>query len=568
MVLRYNTTYYEAETIQRLLNHWRQLILAFVAEPNRPVHQFNLLDPAEYQQLIYQWNETAVDHGPPETIHALFEQQVARTPQETAVVCGEQQLTYHQLNQRADQVAYHLKTIGVTAETAVGLYVERSLDMVVGLLAILKAGGAYVPLDPLMPTQRLQLMIEDMAGEIIVTQDHLSANLAPFAKHLVCLDHLSELTASPAQHHANTSPENLAYILYTSGSTGKPKGVAVEHRQVVAYGRSAIERCQFEAGMHYAMVQPLTVDSCVTMLYPSLWTGGTLHIIGRDLSLDAPRLAATFQQQHIDCLKIAPSHLGALLAAAPEPQTILPRKRLIIGGEASQWAWVQELVSQSDCLVYNHYGPTETTVGVTTYWVKPEAKEHPFHTAPIGRPLSNTTTYILDPHLQPTPIGSWGELHIGGQLVTRGYINRPDLTQEKFIPNPFTANGRLYKTGDWARYLPDGTIEFFGRMDGQVKIRGYRIELGEIENLLTAHPEVSDATVMVRQDGEAKDKRIVAYFVPINRQDEQIAHGAPSFRASLARLHGSGRLCHPRRDAPHRPWQAQPPRPPCARLPK
>jgi len=537
---RYNTDLFAPATIERMAGHYQNILVAIVRNPDQPVAHLPLLSEPERVQMLVEWNNlvastsSATDYPTtprPESmvpelvegtsIHQLFEAQAARTPDAIAVVAGECQLSYRALNVRANRLAHYLIAQGVGADKLVGLFVERSLELVVGVLGILKAGGAYVPLDPTLPAERLQMMLADMQSTLVVTQRHLLANLPADlpndlpgdSKQFVCLDQASECLAQASEENPNRNvqPGDLAYILYTSGSTGKPKGVAVEHRQVVAYGHGVIEHCKLEPGMRYAMLQPLTVDSSVTMLFPSLWTGGVLQVIDRELALNANALAATFQRSGIDCLKIAPSHLAALLSAATDPQAILPQKRLIIGGEASQWPWVQELLNQATCQVYNHYGPTETTVGVLTYPVQPDPTGQRFQTTPLGYPLPNTQAYILDPLLQPLPIGALGELYIGGALVTRGYLNRPDLTAERFIPNPF-GEGRLYRTGDWARHRPDGAIEFFGRMDGQVKIRGFRIELGEIEAQLRTHPQVREAIVVAREQKNGQ-KQLVAYVV-------------------------------------------------------
>ncbi|MDH3605217.1 MAG: amino acid adenylation domain-containing protein, partial [Candidatus Tectomicrobia bacterium] len=504
----YNRDLFNTVTIERMVEHFRTLLAGIATNPGQHIVTLPLLSEAERQQVLVGWNATETLYPLDLCMHQLLEAQVERTPEAVAVVYEEQQLTYAALNRRANYLAHRLRALGVGPEVPVGLYMEQSLEMVVGVLGILKAGGGYVPLAPDAPAERLTFMLNDAGIETVLTQEQLIAQLPATGAHVVCVDANSEGVNS-ALHELPTRdvrPDNLAYVLYTSGSTGQPKGVAVEHRHVVSYCQAIMDRCQLHNPMSYAMVQPLTVDSCVTMLFPSLLTGGVLHVIAREQSLDPEVLANYVCRYPIDCLKIAPSHLAAVLSPP-----ILPNQRLIIGGEASRWEWVQELHTQTTCTIFNHYGPTETTVGVLTYQVGPSDQLHA--STPSGRPLANTQAYILDRQLQPVPIGCPGELYIGGALVTRGYLKRPALTVEQFIPNPF-GQGRLYKTGDVVRYLADGNIEFLGRMDNQVKIRGYRIELGEIEAVLGQHPAVEATVVVARDDGPGDNSYLVAYLVP------------------------------------------------------
>ncbi len=506
--LEYATDLYEPSTIQRMISHFQTLLIGIVANPDCPIGELPLLTNAERHQLLIEWNTTVADYPEGICVHQLFEIQVIRTPDAVAVVFEDEELTYRELNTCADQLARCLTNLGVGAEKPVGLLVEHSIEMVVGVLGILKAGGAYVPLSPDTPTARLRFIAEDTGFQVLVTQKEIAVQAELTQCRLVYLDADMGAFERDERDEMRTTtapvlPTNLAYILYTSGSTGRPKGVAVEHRQVVQYGFGVQERCGFRDGMSYAMVQPLTVDSCVTMLFPSLWTGGSLHIIPREVALSSDSLADYFARHPIDCLKIAPSHLAALL-----PASVLPRLRLIIGGEASRGKWMQSLDQATGAVIYNHYGPTETTVGVLTYQV--DSTTERYNTTPIGRPLPNTQVYILNRYLQPVPVGCPGELYIGGSLVARGYVNNPELTQASFIPNPF-GSGRLYKTGDMVRYLPDGNIAFLGREDRQVKIRGFRIEPQEIEAALLEHPMVQEALITV--DDTHPDKELVAYFV-------------------------------------------------------
>jgi amino acid adenylation domain-containing protein len=354
----------------------------------------------------------------------------------------------------------------------------------------------------------------------VLTRQGLKEAVPGYGAAFVCMDDDWETVAQESAENLDggAGAENLAYIVYTSGSTGRPKGVLVEHRQLGNYVRGVGERLALDACRSFAMVQPLTVDSSVTAIYPPLVAGGCLHLISEERAADVPELAAYFREQRIDCLKIAPSHLAALQQTS-EPSALMPRERLIIGGEASHRAWGEGLRKLAPCAVFNHYGPTETTVGVTTYPVDESVEELPSVTLPIGKPLPNVRAYVLDRHMQPVPRGVAGEMYIGGKCVARGYLGRPGLTAAAFVPDPFSAEpgARLYRTGDAARHLAGGQIEFLGRRDQQVKVRGFRIELGEIETALREHKGVVEAVVAARV-GAHGDTRLTAYVVAAQRR--------------------------------------------------
>ncbi len=502
----YNTALWEESSIERMIDHFHKLLSNILENPSQPIAQIPLLSEIERRRLLLDWNDARLDTPQDQCLHHLFEAQVVRTPDKVALVFEDQQLTYCELNQRANRIAHDLQQLGVGPDIFVGLYVERSLEMVIGILAILKAGGAYLPLEPDWPAERLAYLTDNAGISILLAQEHLPPPSLSSSIQVVNLNR----PRSTNGHNPTSpvSPDHLAYLLYTSGSTGTPKGVTVAHRQVVNYCFTFLAQCQIPAGFSYAMVQPLSVDSCISTLFPPLWTDGVLHLISRERSLTPDTLAYYFQIHFIDCLKIAPSHLAALL-----PAPVLPRQRLIIGGEASRWDWVVELQRNTECLIFNHYGPTETTVGVLTHQIDPS--DFRYVTTPIGRPLPNTQAYILDQTQQPVPIGVTGELYIGGANVARDYLNLPGMTSEKFVPDPFSSKpgARLYKTGDLCRYRSDGTIEFLGRDDHQVKIRGFRIEPGEIESVLSQHPQVQEMVVVARDD-RSSDKQLVAYLVP------------------------------------------------------
>jgi amino acid adenylation domain-containing protein len=388
--------------------------------------------------------------------------------------------------------------------------------MIIGLMGILKAGGGYVPLDVMLGNGRLALMLQDAQVPVVVTQQKLAEQLPKHTAERVCIDEDWERIAKESDERPSgeVTPENVAYVIFTSGSTGTPKGVVIEHRQISNYVRGIWQRCNLEPGLNFAMVQPLVVDSSQTVLFPSLLSGGCLVLVPPEKTLEPQALKEYFSRCPVDVLKIAPSHLAALLAS-PHPEQILPRRWLILGGEASRRDWVDEVQAVAPCTIFNHYGPTETTVGVLTHQMNVSENDHGSLTVPIGRPLSHTQAFLLDDRLQPVPAGAPGELYIGGRGLARCYLGRPEITAEKFVPHPFSdeRGARLYKTGDVARYLPDGNIEFLGRNDDQVKIRGFRVELGEIEAALIKHPAIRQAVVLPRKE-QPGDKCLVAYVVP------------------------------------------------------
>jgi amino acid adenylation domain-containing protein len=405
--------------------------------------------------------------------------------------------------------------MGVGPEMRVGLHMERSAAMVVGLLGIAKAGGAYVPLDAEQPQERLAGMVED-AGAVVVVSDR--AGSSQWERRGVPVISLEADWSGIAKEGegnicSGVDGGNLAYVLYTSGTTGRPKGVCVEHRQLMNYVQGLLDRIG-PAKPSFAMVQPLAVDSSVTSLFGSLSAGRCVYIVSREQALDSVHMAKLLQQPGVEGLKIAPSHLAALQSGGQEE--VMPRGLLIIGGEASRAQWVRSLQERvPGCVIFNHYGPTETTVGVTTYRVESVPGEAGAVNTPLGKPLPNTQVYVLDEKMEPVSVGVTGELYIGGENVTRGYLNRADLTAEKFVPDPFQSQEgkRLYRTGDRARYLASGNVEFLGRLDDQVKLRGYRVELGEIEAALVSHAGVRQAVVMICGK-EGTPRRLAAYVVP------------------------------------------------------
>ena len=511
----YDVNCLSQESIQHLARQFQALLESCVEYPEGEIGRLEILSASERQQLLVEFNNTYVDYPLNKCIHHLIEEQAELNPERTAVAFEDQQLTYRELNVRANQLAHYLQKLGVNSEVAVTLYLERSLEAIIGLLGILKAGGAYLPVDPASPQERLAFVLQDARSPVLITQQKLLPNLPENIANVICLDNWQTSASEPISNPTSeVSVENLAYIIYTSGSTGTPKGVLVEHRQLLNYLYGIQNVINLPTDARFATVSTLSADLGNTAIFPSLCYGGCLHIISENCITDPQALAAYFRHHPIDCLKIVPSHLKALLAGE-DAESILPQKRLILGGEATDWnliTQIQKLAPQ--CQIINHYGPTETTVGTLTYAIE-SGPDRFGETVPIGRPINNNQIYILDPYKQPVPIGVPGELYVGGAGVTRGYLNRPDLTEQKFIPNPFENlnNSRLYKTGDLARYLPDGNIEFLGRIDRQVKIHGFRIELPEIEAILSQHPALRNTAVIVREDRPG-NKRLVGYIIP------------------------------------------------------
>ncbi|BAY25366.1 amino acid adenylation [Calothrix sp. NIES-2100] len=496
----YNTDLFDASTIERMTGHFVTLLEGIIANPEEKISQLPLLTAVEQQQLLVEWNNTQADYPQDKCIHQLFEEQVEKTPDAVAVVFGNQQLTYHQLNCRANQLAYYLRSLGVKPDVLVGLCVERSLDMVVGLLGILKAGGAYLPLDPEYPIERLSFMLEDAQVSVLLTQQHLIERLPKHQAKLVCLDETWEQIAQNHQDNPSSGVKafHLANLIYTSGSTGRPKGVMVEHKGLCNLAQAQIQTFGLTSNSRVLQFASFSFDASIWEIVMAFGSGGTLYLGTKDSLLPGKPLIELLRNYGITHITLPPSALAVM------PQEELPTlQTIIVAGEAC----AAELIKQWSVgrNFFNAYGPTEATVCATIAKCTDDEKIN------IGKAIANTQVYILDENLQPVPVGVPGELHIGGVGLARGYLNRPELTQEKFINNPF-GSGRLYKTGDLARYLPNGNIEYLERIDHQVKIRGFRIELAEIESLLAQHSDVQNCCVIAHK-GTGDNKRLVAYVV-------------------------------------------------------
>jgi amino acid adenylation domain-containing protein len=509
--IEYNTDLFEDATIVRLHKHFQTLLEGIIANPESRVRDLPILDDAEREQLLLDWNDTKVEYPQDKCLHDLFEEQVERTPDAVAVVSGDQQLTYRELNARANQLAHYLISKGVGPEEMVGLYMERSLEMVIGIYGIIKAGGAYVPLDPEYPPDRIAFMVEETDVPVLLTQKHLVNSLTGPRANVICLDSEWDVINAEPAHNPNSGvkPENLAYVIYTSGSTGRPKGVMNEHRGIV--NRLLWMQDEYNLDREDRILQktPFSFDVSVWEFFWPLLTGARLVVARPGGHKDPAYLVDIIVEHQITTLHFVPSMLQIFL----EEEDVVrchSIKRVICSGEALPYDLQCRFFEILDTELHNLYGPTEAAVDVT-YW--PCRQDQELKIVPIGYPVANTQMYILDPQLQPVPIGCTGELHIGGIQVARGYLKRPELTAEKFIPDPFSTDpkARLYKTGDLSRFLPDGCIEYLGRTDFQVKMRGLRIELGEIEARVTEFPHVNQCIVLMREDRPG-DKRLVAYL--------------------------------------------------------
>ncbi|NJN66375.1 MAG: amino acid adenylation domain-containing protein, partial [Chloroflexaceae bacterium] len=514
-VVAYRADLFEAATIARMLTHFQVLLEGIAHQPSCPIELLPLLTEAERQQQLVRWNATATTYPHDRWVHHLVEAQAESHPDEVAVVFGEQYLTYRELNTRANQLAHALQQMGVGPETLVGICVERSLEMVVGLLGILKAGGAYVPLDPDYPTERLAFMLTDTQVPLVLTQQHLRNRLPGFSAQVVCLDtEWEQIARQPAENPSSAvQATSLAYVVYTSGSTGRPKGVMVEHRSIVRL-ISHTNYITLTPDDVVAQMSNASFDALTFEVWGALCHGARLVIIPYHQVVAIRELARQLRQHAVTVAFITTALFNQVVREVPEAWAGL--KTVLFGGEAVDPSAVATLLATHPPERLLHvYGPTENTTFSTWYEVREVAPDA--LTVPIGRPLANDCRYVLDAHLQPVPIGVPGELYVGGAGLSRGYLNRPDLTSERFIPNPF-GDGRLYKTGDLVRLLPDGNVVFLGRVDHQVKIRGFRIEPGEIDAVLKQHPGVRESIVVARKEASGQ-YRLLAYVVP-QRSDE------------------------------------------------
>ncbi|MCP4104685.1 MAG: amino acid adenylation domain-containing protein [Desulfobacteraceae bacterium] len=505
----YNSDLFDRDTITRMIGHFQTLLEAVASDPDQRITDMPLLTETELHQMIIEWNDTKIDYPPDKCIHQLFEIQAERMPDAIAVIFEDEELTYSELNRRSNQLAHYLQQgLGVGPEVLVGICLERSLEMVVGLIGILKAGGAYVPLDPAFPETRLAFMLEDTRVSVLLTQKQLAEKLPIHETHVLFLDTEWDMIAEESEDNPGRRAvgDNLAYVIYTSGSTGKPKGVQIPHRALSNFLLS-MQQCPGMVKHDVLLaVTTLSFDIAALELFLPLIAGARVVLADHETVIDGVKLADQITKHGVTVMQATPATWRLLLESGWKGKNML---KALCGGEAFPPGLANRLTKQVGFL-WNMYGPTETTIwsGVC----KVEAEDS---LIPIGLPIANTSFYVLDVYLNPVPVGVPGELYIGGSGLARGYLNRPELTAEKFVTNPFSREPEeacLYRTGDLVRYLPDGKIEFLGRIDFQIKIRGFRIELGEIETILGQHPGVQETVVLARDDPSG-EKRLVSYIV-------------------------------------------------------
>lgn len=506
IAVEYNTDLFNRETIIRMLGHFQNILRDITGNPERRLWELSMFSSPELDQLLVAWNTTTTPYPENVCLHELIETQVTRDSNAPAVIFNSEQLTYGQLDQKANQLAARLREYGVGPEVLVGIFMDRSIEMLIGLLGVLKAGGAYVPLDPTFPHKRLAFMVEDAAVALVLTKNALRPALTFYNGPTLCLDTLPPIQTEHARITASgVEPSNLAYVIYTSGSTGTPKGVMIPHKSVVNFLTSMRQEPGLDTNDTLLAVTSLSFDIAGLELFLPLIVGARVVIADQETVKDGRHLAKLLTSTHASIMQATPATWRMLLDSGWQGSSNL---KVLCGGEQLPVALAKQLLNLG-LEIWNLYGPTETTIWSTCHRVLPD--EEPI---PLGRPIANTFIYLLDPRGKPVPIGVPGELYIGGAGLARGYLNRPELTESKFLPNPFVndCKARLYKTGDLARFRADGVIEYLGRLDYQVKIRGYRIELSEVEHALERHPNVRQAVVMARET-PGKDRQLVAYAV-------------------------------------------------------
>jgi amino acid adenylation domain-containing protein len=530
-LLRYDSELFAAATAARMAEHFQVLLQGLAADPDAPVCRLPMFSGRERRQILVDWNATAADFPVDTCLHELFEAQVVRTPEATALVHGEQELTYAELNRRADVLAGLLRGRGVRPDVLVAIRANASFDMIVGILGVLKAGGAYVPIDPATPAERLRFLLEDTRAPVLLTQRPLAAGLADLPAQVLLLDDLpSEADAPADQSKTRVTADSLAYVIYTSGSTGTPKGVMIPHRGICNTLHWRQQAFPLRPDDRVLQTFSFTFDASLWELFAPLVFGARLVLAGATIARDTTRLVELIAQHGITAVQAVPSRLGLLLAERGLEECRRLR-HVICGGEALTRALQDRFFTRLPAALHNLYGPTETAVDATFWTCRPDERQA---AVPIGRAIANKRLYLLDRNLRPVPVGVPGELYIGGAGVARGYLGNPALTASRFVPDPFSPvpGARMYRTGDGCRWLADGNLLFLGRTDEQVKVRGFRIEPGEVESALAQHPAVRQAVVVAREDA-AGDARLVAYVVPVNGHPPTAAELRQTLRGRL-----------------------------------
>jgi amino acid adenylation domain-containing protein len=508
----YDQEVVDSKAVEKMRSQFLVLLREIYEKQCEQISELSVVPEEEKKKLIIEFNDTKVDYPLDKCLHEFFEAQVERTPDAVAAVFKGERLTYHELNKRTNQLAHRLRKLGVGPETLVGVYMERSLEMVISLYGILKAGGAYVPLDPEYPAERISFMLEESQVPVLLTQKCLESKIPGHSAKVICVDSEWEMIAAESGDNlqTETKPDHLAYVIYTSGSTGRPKGVMNIHRGICNRLLWMQDAYKLTPADRVLQKTTFSFDVSVWEFFWPLMFGAALVVAEPGGHRDTGYLVKTIVDEKITTMHFVPSMLQVFLEDK-DVRACKSIKRVICSGEALPYDLQERFFELLNAELHNLYGPTEAAVDVTYWACQPGSS---LKTVPIGRPIANTQTYILDRYMHPVPIGVSGELHLGGVQIARGYLNRPELTAEKFLPDPFSREpgARLYKTGDLCRYFPDGNIEYLGRNDFQVKIRGQRIEIGEIEAVLSLFPAVREVTVLARED-VAGDKRLVAYIV-------------------------------------------------------
>jgi amino acid adenylation domain-containing protein len=502
--VEFNQNLFKRRSIERFTAHFVRVLEQALEDSSRSISALQMLSEEERHLLLVSWNDTSVARRGSLTVQRLFEEHARRTPNAVALVFEDRQLSYAEVNARANQLAHRLRALGVATEVPVAICLERSAELIVGMLAILKAGGAYLPLDPAYPTERLAYILRDAGVRVALSSERLAEKLSGHDIQLVCLETEAATIALECEENpaVEVAEDNLAYVIYTSGSTGRPKGALLPHRGLSNLVHAQAEAFGVDSSSRVLQFASASFDASVSEVFGTLAAGATLILAPQSSLMPGEPLARLLREQSITTVTLPPSALAVL------PETELPGlQTIIVAGEACPASLVARW-SKGHRFI-NAYGPTETTVCASAAVCAEDGSK-----PSIGKPIANTTIYLLDENLEPLPVGVPGQLYIGGDGLARGYLHRPDLTAERFIPNPFSASAgqRLYDSGDRARFLPDGAIDFLGRLDQQVKIRGFRIELGEIEAVLNEHEEIKEAVVIVREAANG-EKRLVAYVV-------------------------------------------------------